>query len=155
VTRRSAFTLAETVITSGILLLMVAMTSLAIVSYLKSYRHYTQQGMRLRLAAKTLESASFRLRSAESFVIPLPSSLKERPLQFMERNSGPRALALENGKLVLRELDSKGGVLKASLVGTADDLLFELRGDRLQLTMPVPNQAIPLTTQVSLRGIRH
>lgn len=134
---------------------MVAMTSLAIVSYLKSYRHYTQQGMRLRLAAKTLESASFRLRSAESLVLPLPASLKQHTLQFVERNSGPRALALENGKLWLRELDPKGDILRSALVGTADDLQVELRGACLILTMPVPDQVVPLTTQVSLRGIRH
>ena len=73
--RRRAFTLAETMITSAVLLLMVGMAAMVVTGYLRSYRHYTEQSVRLRLAAKTLEAACFRLRSAESLVLPLPTSL--------------------------------------------------------------------------------
>ena len=49
----------EVMVGSGVLLLMVALASMATISYLRGYGHYTKEGARLRAAAKTLEVAAF------------------------------------------------------------------------------------------------
>lgn len=59
----------EVMVGSGVLLLMVALASMATISYLRGYGLYTKEGARLRVAAKTMESlcfVSFRQRCLES-----------------------------------------------------------------------------------------
>lgn len=151
--KKRAFTLAETMITSGVLLLLVGMAALAVMSYLKSYRHYTEQSLRLRQAAKTLEVACFRLRSAESLVLPMPTSLSEKPLCYVERGQGPRSMLIQQGRLVLQELDKEGKVLKTVGLGPAVEVEPTLQQGFLVLRMRVKGQTIPLETQISLRGV--
>lgn len=152
--RRRAFTLAETMITSAVLLLMIGMAAMVVTGYLRSYRHYTEQSVRLRLAAKTLEAACFRLRSAEFLVLPLPTSLSQKPLRYVERGQGPRSLTLQNGRLVVQELDKDGKVLGSVGLGPALELEPTLTEGFLVLRMRVEGQNMPLETQLSLRGIR-
>ena len=52
---RKGYTLIETVVTSGILFLMVGLASMATIFYLRSYRHYTEQSLRVRLSAIILQ----------------------------------------------------------------------------------------------------
>jgi len=56
----------EVMVGSGVLLLMVALASMATISYLRGYGLYTKEGARLRVAAKTMESLCFELRSARA-----------------------------------------------------------------------------------------
>lgn len=148
--KQRGFTLAETMVTSAVLFLLVGMTALAVTSYLRSYRHYTQQSLRLRLAAKTLEVACFRLRSAESLILPLPSSLSAGPLRYLEREHGPCTLQIQAGKLLFQNL----GKEKKTSLGPAFEIEPTLKAGFLVLSMRVEGQAVPLETQLSLRGIR-
>lgn len=132
---------------------MVSLASLAIVGYLRSYRHYTEQGRRMRLAARSLEAVSYRLRSAQSIKLPLPQALSQGPLEYVERSGGPRQLVLEGGHLRLKELDGRGQPQRTVQIGAAEDLGFELRGALLTLTLPIAQQTIPLRTLVPLRGV--
>ncbi len=146
--KKRAFTLAETMITSAVLLIFVGMAALAVMSYLRSYRTYTEQGLRLRLAAKTLEVACFHLRSAESLSLPLPIALSKQPLQYVERGKGPCSLAIHDGKLLLQE----SGKTAISL-GPTSEIQTSLQEGFLVLKMTLPDQVVPLETQISLRGI--
>lgn len=144
--RQRAFTLLEVTIVSGILLVMVAMTSLALVSYLKTYRHYSEHGLRLRLALKTLETACLQLRSAESIVLPIPPSLRDTPLVFEGRGRGRLSLKLLEEKLVLEGSDHK------QILGPAHDFRLQLRSGFLEVRL-FADETTLLQTQISLRGI--
>ncbi len=77
---------------SGVLLLMVALASMATISYLRGYGHYTREGAKLRVAAKTLEAVCFELRSARALKA-VPRSLRLGPLEF--ENSRRQACSLQ------------------------------------------------------------
>ena len=145
--RVRAFTLAEMVVTSSVLLLMVGLASLAIVGYLGSYRRYTDQGMRLRLCAKTLETASYHLRSAQALYKPLPDSLKGQALRYRDAYGKECLMGLNQGKLQVTE-----GTNRTAL-GPLEDLEVSFQPGFLILRAPVAGQTVPLETQLSLRGV--
>lgn len=151
--KRRAFTLIETMVTSGVVLLLVALAALAITGYLRSYQHYTEQGLRLRQAAKTLEVACFHLRSAESLTTPLPERLTQQPLRYVERGRGPCALLISEGRLVLQERDAHDQVTRSVGIGPASELEPVFSNGFLLLRLPVVGQNPPLETQIALRGI--
>ena len=72
-----AMTLAEILISCTLLLVMIGMTSFACVSYLRAYRQYTDKGLRVRLAAKSLEALTFQLRSARVVYQPDRATLEQ------------------------------------------------------------------------------
>jgi len=150
--KRRGFTLVETAVTSGILLLMVGLASLAITSYVRSYRHYSQQGMRLRLAAKALETVGYRLRSAKILLAPIPASLAQNPLQFQTADGALSDLLVQKGKLVCRRRDEQGKVVQTQVLGEIQDLRLRLQDSFLILQAEIPD-AQPLETQLSLRGV--
>ena len=136
--KNRAFTLVETLITSGVLLLMVGMASMAVVSYLKSYRRYTEQGTVLRMEAKTLESLCFRLRSMRVLHLPVPQDLSRARLRFEETPGQLSEFHIDQGKLWL----------SGRALGPACNLQMTLVGSRLLL------KTQHLQTQISLRGVR-
>lgn len=146
--RVRAFTLAEMVVTSSVLLLMVGLASLAIVGYLSSYRRYTDQGMRLRLCAKTLETVGYHLRSAQALYKPLPDSLKGQALHYRDAYGKDCLLDLSQGKLQVTEGSHR------TALGPLEDLEISFQPGFLVLRAPLAGQPVPLETQLSLRGVK-
>ncbi len=131
---------------SGVLLLMVALASMATISYLRGYGHYTKEGAKLRLAAKTLESLTFELRSARAFK-PIPRSVRQAPLEFEDAQRRQCSLQFRGDELwIQREPDSVR-------LGSVADVQLIVQDGQLEVRVPVPGQA-PLQTSLSLRGIR-
>lgn len=131
---------------SGVLLLMVALASMATISYLRGYGHYTKEGARQRLAAKTLESLTFELRSARAFKA-IPGSIRQAPMEFEDTRHRRCSLQFRGEELwIAREPDSVRLGIVADVQLTAHDGLLEI-------VVPVPGQA-PLQTALSLRGVR-
>ena len=62
--------LVEVMIASGILLLMIGLAAFALVAYLRSYRQYTDRGLKQRSCAKATEALCHHLRSAERLYEP-------------------------------------------------------------------------------------
>ena len=144
--KRRAFTMVEVMVGSGVLLLMVALASMATISYLRGYGHYTKEGAKLRLAAKTLESLSFELRSARAFKA-FSRSIRQAPLEFEDTRRRPCSLQFRGEDLwVMREQDSVR-------LGSVADVNLAAHQDLLEITVLVAGQA-PLCTAVSLRGVR-
>ena len=130
---------------SGVLFLMVVMASMVTISYLRAYRHYTSEGAKLRLAAKTLETVCFTLRSARSFET-VPPSLRNAPLRFESSARQHCTLQLRGEQLWLtREREEVR-------LGSASDVQFSAQDSLLQLSLPVAGQPA-LHTALSLRGI--
>lgn len=150
---RRGFTLVETLITSGVLLLMVGMATLAVVSYLRSFRHYTEQGRHQQAAARTLESACYRLRSARRLCLPLPSNLQQGPLRYLDHQGNPHALIIEQGKLVQQDWDLQGQVMGRQVLGSAASVECQAQKGFLMIRVGAEGAALPLETQISLRGI--
>lgn len=143
--KKRAFTLLEVMVGSGVLLVMVVLASMATISYLRGYAHYTKEGAKLRLAAKTLESLTFELRSARAFKA-IPRSIRRASLEFEDTRRRQCSLQFRGEELwVVREPDSVrlGQVADVNLV--AEDGL-------LKISVPVPGQA-PVHTAISLRGV--
>lgn len=144
--RRQAFTLVEVMVGSGVLLLMVALASMATISYLRGYGHYTKEGARLRVAAKTLEALCFELRSARAFK-SIPKSVRQAPLKFEDTRRRQCSLQFRGDELwIQREPDSRR-------LGNLVDVNLSTRDSLLEITVPVAGQT-PLHTALSLRGIR-
>ena len=144
--RRRAFTVLEVLVGSGVLLLMVAMASMATISYLRAYRHYTNEGAKLRLAGKTLEALCFELRSARSFKT-IPKSVRRAPLEFEDTQRRQCSLQYRGDQLwIQREPDSRR-------LGNLVDVNLSAHEGLLEITVPVAGQT-PLRTALSLRGIR-
>jgi len=140
-------------VASSVLLVMVFMTTTAVVSYVHAYHQYTEKGLRVRQAAKVLEVVCQHLRSADTLPkLEAPLSCSEKPLVFAERNAGPRALFLANGVLELQELDVEGKVKATTRIGKSKDLTFSQAGRRLHITLQVEDSQ-PLETEISLRGV--
>lgn len=135
----------EVMVGSGVLLLMVALASMATISYLRGYGHYTREGAKLRLAAKTLEAVCFELRSARS-IKAAPKSLRQTPLEFENSRRQTCSLQLRGDRLWVRHNQQE------ARLGVASDLEFARTGDTLQVSLAVPGQA-PVTTALSLRGV--
>ena len=156
--KRGGHTLLELIVASGVLLVMVWMTTTAVVSYVRAYHQYTEKGLRVRQAAKVLEVVTEHLRSADSISqLEAPLSCADKPLVFFERSAGMRALFLNpQGVLELQELDADLKAKSSTTVGKAQGLTFqetrEGQGRRLHLTLQVENSQ-PLETEVSLRGV--
>lgn len=150
---RKGYTLIETVVTSGILFLMVGLASMATIFYLRSYRHYTAQSVHVRLSAKTLEVACYRLRSARQLLLPIPPSLQADSLRFIDSDGGRCSLKMERGKLWLQSLDPEGKVSGSQSLGSVQDLQPRVQGEFLVLRAPVQGASLPLETQIPLRGI--
>lgn len=135
----------EVMVGSGVLLLMVALASMATISYLRGYGHYTREGAKLRLAAKTLETVCFELRTARAFR-KIPASLRQGPLEF------------ENARRQACSLQLRGDQIWVShdrtevRLGAAADLQLAQQGELLQISLPVAGQPA-LTTGFSLRGV--
>lgn len=143
--KKRAFTMVEVMVGSGVLLLMVALASMATISYLRGYGHYTKEGAKLRLSAKTLEVVCQELRSARSFKV-IPPSIRQAPLEFEDTRRRQCSLQFRGNELwIAREPDSirLGQVADVNLV--AEDGL-------LKISVPVPGQA-PVYTAISLRGV--
>ena len=145
--RNRAFSLLEVMVASGVLLVMVTMTSMATLSYLKAYRHYTSEGLKLRQTAKTLEVLCFHLRSARFLQVPIPASLKQSPLVFEKRNQQRCSLQVLDGQLVL--VQDKESIK----VGAASDIQLQGKKDLLLVSIVVAGQS-PVQTAISLRGVR-
>ena len=136
----------EVMVGSGVLLLMVALASMATISYLRGYGHYTKEGTKQRLAAKTLESLTFELRSVRAFK-SIPRSIRQAPLEFEDTRRRQCSLQFRGEELwIAREPDSVRLGIVADVQLTAHDGLLEI-------VVPVPGQA-PLQTALSLRGVR-
>ena len=145
--KRRAFSLAEIMVGSGVLLIMVAMTSMATIFYLRAYRHYTSEGLKLRQTAKTLEVLCSNLRSARSMQPPIPTSLRQAPLLFEKKTQEHCSLQVANGQLLL--LHDKETIK----IGMASDVNLAVKDGLLQVSIPVEG-AEPVQTAVSLRGVR-
>ena len=143
--RPRGFTVVEVMVGSGVLLLMVALASMATISYLRGYGHYTREGAKLRLAAKTLEVVCFELRSARKFKT-LPKSLQQGSVEFENSARQACSLQLRAGQLWVRHAQQQ------TRLGAAADLQFSLQGDLLQISVPVGGQP-PLTSAIPLRGV--
>ena len=144
--RRRGFTMVEVMVGSGVLLLMVALASMATISYLRGYGHYTKEGARLRLAAKTLEALCFELRSARAFK-SIPKSVRQAPLEFEDTRRRQCSLQFRGDELwIAREPDS-------SRLGNLVDVNLSVHDGLLEITVPVSGQ-VPLHTALSLRGMR-
>lgn len=136
----------EVMVGSGVLLLMVALASMATISYLRGYGHYTKEGAKLRLAAKTLETVCFELRSARSFQT-IPKSVRQAPLEFENTRGQQCSLQFHGEELwVVREPDPVR-------LGSVSDVNLAAHDAILEVTVPVAGQA-PLQTALHLRGIR-
>lgn len=152
--RARGYTLLETAVTSGVLFLMVALASMAVWFYLRSYRHYTNQSLQVRLSAKTVEVACYRLRSARQLLLPVPASLRGGDsLRFVDSDGTTCALKWERDLLWLQHLDPQGRVQKVQKIGPVQDLQLRLQGDFLVLRAQIEGVSLPLETQLSLRGI--
>jgi hypothetical protein len=137
----------EIMVSSGVLLVMVIMTLMATLSYLRAYRHYTSQGLQLRQTAKTLEVLCFHLRSARSMQAPISASLRQAPLLFEKKTREHCSLQVVNGQLVLTH--GKDSVK----IGMASDVTLNIKDGLLQISIPVAGQG-PVQTAISLRGVR-
>lgn len=145
--RRRGFTMVEVMVGSGVLLLMVALASMATISYLRGYGHYTRDGAKLRLAAKTLEVICSELRSARSFKT-IPASLHQGPLEFENARRQACVLQLRGEQVWVRHNSEE------LRLGTAADVQFLQQTQLLEVSLPVAGQA-PVVTAVSLRGVAH
>ena len=155
--KKRGHTLMELMVASGVLLVMVLMTTTAVVSYVRAYHQYTDKGLRLRQAAKVLEVVTKHLRSADSLQLEQALSCSDKPLVFCERGAGMRALFLNaQGVLELQELDAYLKPKSSTAVGKARGLAVEEFHEgsqrRLHLTFQVED-APPLETELSLRGV--
>lgn len=131
---------------SGVLLLMVTLASMATISYLRGYGHYTKEGARLRVAAKTLEALCFELRSARAFKT-IPKSIRQTPLEFEDTRRRQCSLLFRGEELwIQRESEPRR-------LGRATDVNLAAHDGLLEITLPVAGQA-PLHTALSLRGMR-
>ncbi len=131
---------------SGVLLLMVTLASMATISYLRGYGHYTKEGAKMRLAAKTLEALTFELRSARAFKA-IPRSIRQAPLEFEDTRHRECSLQFRGEELwIAREPDSVR-------LGNAADIQLIAHDGLLEIVVPVPGQG-PLQTALSLRGVR-
>ena len=136
----------EVMVGSGVLLLMVTLASMATISYLRGYGHYTKEGAKLRLAAKTLESLTHELRPARAFKV-IPKSIRQAPLEFEDTRRRQCSLQFRGEDLwVQREPESVR-------LGRVVDVQLAVRGEVLEVSVPVSGQ-VPLQTALSLRGIR-
>ena len=156
--KRRGTTLAEMIVASGVLCIMVAMTSTAVVSYSSAYRQYTEKGLRVRQAAKVLEVVTQHLRSADSVPqLDEPLSCAKDPLVFSERGAGPRAIFLDaHGVLELQELDADRKVKSFFSLGKAQGLTVEetRQGSQRSLHLKLSVEgSTPLETSLSLRGV--
>ena len=136
----------EVMVGSGVLLLMVALASMATISYLRGYGHYTKEGTKQRLAAKTLESLTFEFRSVRAFN-SIPRSIRQAPLEFEDTRRRTCSLQFRGEDLwVVREPDSVR-------LGSVVDVNLAAHQDLLEISVAVAGQA-PLCTAISLRGVR-
>lgn len=136
----------EVMVGSGVLLLMVALASMATISYLRGYGHYTKEGARMRLAAKTLESLTFELRSARAFKT-IPRSIRQSPLEFEDTQRRHCILQMRGDELWIQRVPD------SFRLGSVADVQLIVQDGQLEVRVPVPGQA-PLQTSLSLRGIR-
>lgn len=144
--RRRAFTLLEVMVGSGVLLVMVAVASLSVISYLRGYGHYTKEGAKLRLASKTLETVCFELRSARSFK-SIPPSIRQKPLEFEDTRRRPCSLNFRGNELWVQH-DSE-----THRLGSLPDIQLTAHDGLLEIAVPIEGQA-PLRTAISLSGVR-
>lgn len=139
--------LAEVLIASGVLLLMLGLAAAAMVGYMRSYQTYTERGVRLRAAAHTLENVCQCLRSGQAIYLPDTASsgfsLKRSSLELVLRNAPEKLQKLEIADHQL--------LCDKKRLGAADDLTIHLVGNgrerRLELRLG------ELKTAVSLRGV--
>lgn len=135
----------EVMVGSGVLLLMVALASMATISYLRGYGHYTKEGTKQRLAAKTLESLTFELRSVRAFK-SIPRSIRQAPLEFEDTRRRQCSLQFRGEDLwIIRDPDPVR-------LGNVADVTLAARDGLLEMSVPVSGQA-PLCTAISLRGV--
>ena len=121
---------------SGVLLLMVTLASMATISYLRGYGHYTKEGAKLRVAAKTLESLCLELRSARAFKV-VPKSVRQTPLEFEDTKRRQCSLQFRGDELwIQREPDPVR-------IGQAADVNLSVREGLLEIRMPVKRRTSP------------
>lgn len=136
-----AMTLPELLVATAVLLLMVAVTSAAVIGYLRSYRIYSHKGGRLLRASSTLEALCRELRSCRSLQGPVPANLQSGPLRLTDAQGQSLSIFWQSGSVCA---DSRR-------LGVAENVLLELQGDELVLTLPYGGIP-PLRTAVSVRG---
>ena len=121
------------------------MASMATISYLRGYGHYTKEGAKLRLAAKTLEVVCLELRSVRSFKA-FPPSIRKAPLEFEDTRRRQCSLQFRGEDLwIIRDPDPVR-------LGNVADVTLAARDGLLEMSVPVSGQA-PLCTAISLRGV--
>ena len=132
---------------SGVLLLMLSLAAGAMVGYMRSYQTYTERGVRLRVAAHTLENVCRRLRSVQVIYLPDQTStefsLKISPLGLVMRTAPEKQQTLQIAERQVKCDDER--------LGAAEDLTVHLVGSgrerRLELRLG------ELKTAVWLRGV--
>ena len=145
--RRRGMTLAETLVAAGILALMLGLAAFAMVAYLRSYRQYTELGLKLRSCAKASEAICHHLRSAERLYEPESAvwekgfSLEQHPLVYQERGAGPARISWQKGQVMY----SSGQ--QSYTLGRCAQVLLHSRARMLTV------QCDELSTGLSLRGI--
>ena len=132
-------------VVSTILLIMLVMTTLGVMSYMRAYRHYIHESVKLRLASKTLEAVCRELRSCRCLDGSVPASLKTGPLRFRDGSGETVALQLVGNSLLMQR-----GEAQVKL-GQALDLELSFKQRLLELRIPVEGQA-PVQTAVLVRG---
>lgn len=145
--------LLEVMIASGILLLMIGLAAFAMVAYLRSYRQYTDRGLKQRSCAKASEALCHHLRSAERIYQPdsltweRGFSLERQPIVYQERgNSDQARISWQHGQLFF-----ESGPLRYTLGHCAQAMLqAHGRGRERMLSL----QCDELSTLLSLRGVR-
>ena len=156
--RPCGMTLAEILISSAIMLLIVGLASGSVVSYLKAYGQFTETSSRSRVAAHTLEALVQHLRSAEVVYSPDRSTLLlgtslATPLVFVERGTERdrvKSLRYQNGQILL--LDAKDKT-EFSL-GKVDGVRLQLgQGRDAMLQVQIDSGNAPLLTALCWRGI--
>lgn len=145
--------LVEVMIASGILLLMIGLAAFAMVAYLRSYRQYTDRGLKQRSSAKATEALCHHLRSAERLYEPDSRtwqqgfSLAEHPVVYQERGTADQArISWQHGQVFF-----ESGQLRYTL-GHCAQATLQAHGHGRNQTLSV--QCDELSTLLSLRGVR-
>jgi prepilin-type N-terminal cleavage/methylation domain-containing protein len=160
VKKKRGMTLPEIMIGSTLLLLLIGITSMAVVSYFRAYRQYTDKGLRIRLTAKSLESLAGRLRAAQ--VIYSPDQVKleagidlgSQSLVFLDDDHQMETLAKRGPNVTLSVGNQR--VLAITEVETLH--LRELgtyRQRRLELSLKEAAVSFPIDTAIGWMNVVH
>ena len=143
--RSRGYTILEIMVVSGVMLVMLVMTTGSLLSYMRSYRLYQRQALELRQLSKTLEAVCRELRGARNLKRPIPSALRQGSLDF-EDELGPATLSMSGDRVTI----TRGG--QSSSLGQATNLELQLDRRLLVVRVAVGSQ-LPLQTAVVVRRL--